>query len=630
MTSTSIAVTLLIVFMFIGLITVNFITEKVEQDVYDYTVIQSESISKDIEGIFNSAATYTRQMALNRDIVTLLKEVKSWEDIRLHKDFTYVYDYLIGIQSSEKIHFISWIASREGNYYLDSRGITSDETYDVVKRPWYPVAMANESVGFTPPYKEWSTDNIVISSILALREAGEAYGYVVVDIELSSIPIIVESMKHNKNDRTFIITEEGNYIYHENPEIGIENSIYDEGDLLGDYVTQIIESQGELHSIAYDNKNYYLMSHKIERNGWYIVSLIDRFQVKSQLNHIFRVIFSFMLGAFVVATVLIYLIVKNRTSPYKILLSFAEDIAEGDYSKNIPKAYIDRQDEMGAISHSFQKIIDAFRNENFILEEKVEQINTVLEKQYKYILETEKAASLGNLVAGVSHEINTPLGVSISTSSHIESITENIIEKMTVNEMSKEDLYHYFEHVEEATRILNSNLDRAARLVRSFKNIAVDQGSEIKEEFALSKIIEDVVTSLKNEYKRKRHKIEYLCDDIVIKSYPGLFSQLFTNLIMNSIQHGFRNRMDGNINIECWLDGALLFIVYQDNGKGISEEEQKKVFEPFYTTFRENGNSGLGMSIIHNIITQNLHGKIKMESLEDEYTKFTIVIPIDH
>lgn len=629
MTSSSIAIILLVVFMFVGLISVNFITQKVETDLYQETLLQSESIAKDIEHIFSHASIYTRQMSLNRDVIKFLKEVKSLDAIRLHENFDYVYDYLIGIQASEDIHFISWIASKEGNYFLDSRGITSDETYDVTKRPWYPIAMNSEGVGFTPPYNEWSTNNIVISSILALREYGEVYGYVVVDIELSSIPMIVESIKTNDNDKTFILNETGHYIYNENPEIGIEHSIYDEGDLLSDYSSMIETPSRKLYEVVYDNKDYYLVSREIESNGWYVISLIDQSQIRSELVSIFRLIFSLMFVAFIVAIVSIFFIVKERTSPYRALVSFAEDIAEGDYSKNMPKNYIERQDEMGEISHSFQKMIDAFRNENSLLEEKVEQINSVLEKQYAYILETEKAASLGNLVAGVSHEINTPLGVGISTASHIEMLTQNIIKKMSTNKMSKEDLFHYFEHITESTEILNSNLDRAARLVRSFKDIAVDQGSEIKESFQLSKIIENVVTSLKNEYKRKRHKIEYVCDETIsISSYPGLFSQLLTNLIMNSIQHGFRNRMDGKISIECWLDGALLFIVYRDNGKGISEEEQKKIFEPFYTTYRENGNSGLGMSIINNIITQNLNGKIQMESVEGEYTKFTIVIPV--
>lgn len=629
MTSTSIAIILMVVFIFVGLISLNFITSKVESDLYQQTLLQSESISKDIEHIFSHASIYTRQMALNRDIVRFIKEVKSLDEIRLHENYDYVYNYLIAIEASEDIHFISWIASKAGNYYLDSRGITSDETYDVTKRPWYPVAMNSEDVGFTAPYKEWSTNNIVISCILALREYGEAYGYVVVDIELSSIPMIVESMKTNDDDKTFIVSETGHYIYNENPEIGIEESIYDEGDLLSQYTSLIEAPSRNLHEITYENKPYYLVSSKIESNGWYVISLIDQSQIKSELASIFRLIFSLMFLAFIVAIVSIFFIVKERTLPYRVLLSFAEDIAEGDYSKNIPKDYIERQDEMGEISHSFQKIIDTFRNENTLLEEKVEQINSVLEKQYAYILETEKAASLGNLVAGVSHEINTPLGVGISTGSHIEMLTQNIIKKMSSNEMSKEDLFHYFEHITESTEILNSNLDRAARLVRSFKDIAVDQGSEIKETFQLSKVIEDVVTSLKNEYKRKRHQIEYICDDSIrISSYPGLFSQLLTNLIMNSIQHGFRNRMDGKISIECWLDGALLFIVYKDNGKGIAEEDQKKVFEPFYTTYRENGNSGLGMSIINNIITQSLGGKIQMESVEGEYTKFTMVIPV--
>lgn len=625
-----IAIILLMVFTFIGIVNFNFTSKKIEEDLYKQTLIQSESITKEIEHIFDSAAIYAQQMSLNRDVIRFIKNVKSWRDIRTYDNYEYVYDYLKKVQASEEVHFISWFASIEGNYYLDSRGITSEDGYECIKRPWYPVAVGTDGVGQTPPYQEWTTNDIVISNILALREAGEVYGVVAVDIQLTTIPRIIEGVKINELDKNFILTAEGNYVYHENPEMSLDNSIMDESDGLYSYRSLITNPDRALHQVTYNGRSYYLMSHRIENNGWYVVSLIDHTTVQEGMNDILRVVALVMAGFFVLAIIAIYIIVTDRTSPYDFLVSFAEDIANGDYNHEIPEQYLERPDEMGALSHSFQKITNAFKNENSQLEEQVSKINEVLEKQYAYILETEKAASLGNLVAGVSHEINTPLGVGISTSSYMETITEEIIDKMMANTMSKDDLLKYFERISESSDILNSNLNRAAGLVRSFKNIAVDQGSEIKEQFQLAKVIEDVVTSLKNEYKRKRHTIYYACDeDIYINSYPGLFAQMFTNLTMNAIQHAFRDRMDGKININCWIDGDLLFIIFEDNGRGIPEEDHKKVFEPFYTTYRENGNSGLGMSIIHNIITQNLNGKIQMESKVDEYTKFTIVIPIE-
>ena len=235
---------------------------------------------------------------------------------------------------------------------------------------------------------------------------------------------------------------------------------------------------------------------------------------------------------------------------------------------------------------------------------------------------------MGNLVAGVAHEINTPLGVGVSTSSYISQLTLQSLEKMDTNTMSKEDLIRYFEKVSESTRILDSNLGRAAELIKSFKKVAVDQSSEIKEVFVLKAVIDDVVVSLRSEYKNKNISIDIKCDETIsLDSYPGLFAQLITNLMMNAIQHGLKNKDEGSIKIDCELDSNLLYLIFEDNGSGIDEQTQKSMYEPFYTTNREHGNSGLGMSIIQNIVTQSLEGKLQMDSIVDEFTRFTIMIP---
>lgn len=370
------------------------------------------------------------------------------------------------------------------------------------------------------------------------------------------------------------------------------------------------------------------MSYSIGINDWKIVSLVDAYEIQRKATGVYPLILSVMVVLFFFALGGIFIIVERRTEPYKVLVTFAEDIARGEYSKNIPENYLNRQDEMGEICNSFQSIIEIFRKENTDLEEQVSKINEVLEKQYAYILETEKAASLGNLVAGVSHEINTPLGVSVSTNSYVEQMTEDALSKMTSGTMSKDELIKFFEKITESSRILGYNLNRAADLVKSFKKIAVDQGSEVKETFLLKPVIDDVVISLRNEYKRQKHEIFINCDEhIMMNSYPGLIAQLITNLMMNAIQHGFKHRDKGQIKINCWQESDYLYIIFEDNGHGITEETQQKMYDPFFTTNREEGNSGLGMSIIHNIVTQTLGGKIQTESAVEVYTRFTIMLP---
>ena len=625
-----IACILLVVFGTIGFSSFSFMTQKIKTDLLEKTYLQSESISKDVSNIFENAQLYTKQMALNRDIIAYLKSTETHDEIKSSSYYSDVYDYLIKIKESSSVHFLAWVANEKANFYLDSSGVMPDADYEVTKRPWYKVAVNSNTVAFTPPYVEWETRKTVISSILALREHNEVYGFVAVDIMLDSIPEIFKNVALSEYDKSFLVTHDGEYIYHENSAKVMKASVYDHEDPLNPYIDSIFSPRSELISIVYEGKSYYLMSYSIDNNKWQVVTLLDRNSINQSLYLIYFEIISLMIIAFMLAVGSIHLVVRKHTEPYKLLVSFADDIAAGDYSKNIPESHLSREDEMGEICNSFQRIITTFRHENVVLEEKIDQKNKELELQYEYIIETEKAASLGNLVAGVAHEINTPLGVGISTTSHIELLNQRNLELIEQGQMTKDDLIEYFKSIGEATYLLSNNLNRAAGLVKSFKKIAVNQSSEIRAVFNLKETIEDVILSLRGEYKRQQHQIELNCDECIeLNSFPGAFSQIITNLIMNSIEHGFKARLKGNIRIDCQMQQDELTIIYEDNGRGIDAENMKKIFDPFFTTNRQNGNSGLGMNVIYNIVTQTLSGKIKLESEVDQYTRFVIEIPVN-
>lgn len=624
-----IASILLIVFILIGYTSFQFMTQKVRDDLLEKTYLQSESISKDVSNIFENAQLYTKQMALNRDILAYLKSVKTREAIRNSSYYPFVYDYLIKVKASDPLHFLAWVANEEANFYLDSSGTVPDTDYEVKKRPWYDVAVKSDTVEFTPPYVEWDTGKTVISSILALREGEKIYGFVVVDIMLDTLPSIFKDVSITENDHSFLVTQEGDYVYHEDLNKVMKASINDPEDPLNPYINLIFRDATQLETIYYNEKPYYLSSYSVDNNKWQVITLIDKTSVSKELYRIYFLIIMLMIVAFMVGIGIIHLVVRRHTKPYKLLVSFAEDIATGDYSKNIPDHYIAREDEMGEICNSFQSIITTFRRENVVLEEKIDQKNKELEQQYQYILETEKAASLGNLVAGVAHEINTPLGVGISTTSHIDLLNQKNLDLIESGNMTKNDLINYFKDIDEATHLLSSNLNRAADLVKSFKKIAVDQSSEVRVKFNLKATIEDVILSLRGEYKRQHHEIVLECDDsIELDSFPGAYTQIMTNLIMNSIQHGFKEKINGHINITCKVKDNVLYVHYEDDGRGVAEENRKRIFDPFFTTNRQNGNSGLGMNVIYNIITQTLSGKISLESEEGGYTRFIIEIPI--
>jgi len=252
-----------------------------------------------------------------------------------------------------------------------------------------------------------------------------------------------------------------------------------------------------------------------------------------------------------------------------------------------------------------------------------------LQTAQDYLVRSEKLVALGGLVAGIAHEINTPIGTTVTAATHLEDETQRI-KKMYENEdLGADELEEYFSICNEATRLISLNCKRAADLILSFKQVAVDQTSEEKRIFDLKTYIEEIILSLRPELKKHPHQIEIKCQpDITLNSYPGMFSQLLSNLIVNSLTHAWDEGEQGiiQINVDNISDNQVK-IIYHDNGKGIPISDQDKVFDPFFTTKRGNGGSGLGLHILHNLIYQRLEGELQLNSSENNGTTFTIILP---
>jgi signal transduction histidine kinase len=171
-------------------------------------------------------------------------------------------------------------------------------------------------------------------------------------------------------------------------------------------------------------------------------------------------------------------------------------------------------------------------------------------------------------------------------------------------------------------------LEKTAQLVRSFKQVAVDQSVEEKRDIDLHKYIDEVVLSLHNKLKQSKIKVNVECPETLkISTYPGDISQILTNLIMNSIMHGFDKTMEGEISIQVETKNNEIIFIYKDNGKGIKKENLKKIYEPFFTTNREGGGTGLGLNIIYSLVSKKLNGTIACESQEGKGVVFTITLP---
>lgn len=257
-----------------------------------------------------------------------------------------------------------------------------------------------------------------------------------------------------------------------------------------------------------------------------------------------------------------------------------------------------------------------------------EQVFTQLAQTSELLLQSERMASLGGLVAGVAHEINTPVGVSLTCATTLHKATQDLATQMEGGGLRRQILQDYLQVATESTALLTSNAQKVADLVRSFKQVAVDQTSEARRSFRVRAYVEEVILSLRAELKRSAMQIELRCPEgLEMDSYPGAFSQALTNLLLNAQRHAFDARAHGLVTIEISLSGEQVEIEFADNGVGIAPEHLGKVFEPFFTTQRHAGGSGLGLSIVYNLISNALGGQVRVLSQVGQGTRFLIGLP---
>jgi len=244
------------------------------------------------------------------------------------------------------------------------------------------------------------------------------------------------------------------------------------------------------------------------------------------------------------------------------------------------------------------------------------------------LVRSEKLAALGSLVAGIAHEVNTPVGVIVTGASILSQASATINKSVAQGLIRKSEILEYLHTATESSRLILSNANRAAHLIQSFKQVAVDQTSEQRREFELNEFILGLITSLNPTLRIARAGIElHGTDKIEMDSYPGLLAQVLTNLTMNAVIHGFTKEQDGRISINIGLSDELVIIQFDDNGIGIPEEYLDKIFDPFFTTKRGQGGTGLGLNIVFNIITKQFGGTISVQSKTGQGTQFKIAIP---
>lgn len=265
------------------------------------------------------------------------------------------------------------------------------------------------------------------------------------------------------------------------------------------------------------------------------------------------------------------------------------------------------------------------------LQEKAEQLEQTLrnlQQAEAQLIQTEKMAALGGLVAGIAHEINTPIGIGVTATSFLMEKTAAFLERFSSGAMKRSDLEKYLDIAHQSSRITLSNLERAAELIQSFKQVVVDQSSESQRLFNLTDYLEEILLQLSPKLKATCHQVQVQGDrHLTLNSYPGAFSQVVTNLVMNSLLHAYAPGESGQITMTVQAIAGQVIFEYSDDGNGIAPANIGKIFEPFFTTKRGQGGSGLGLHIVYNLVTRKLEGTIRCESQPQQGTTFVISLP---
>ena len=346
---------------------------------------------------------------------------------------------------------------------------------------------------------------------------------------------------------------------------------------------------------------------------------------------------------------------RKITHPIETLLRTVQQVSKDkNYSAKVDSINIT---ELDILARAFNKMLERIQQHiskqaiaeqevrllNQSLEQKVndrtqavkdsnqELLNT-LEKMHQYqnqLVETEKMASLGQMVAGIAHEVNTPIGLGVTASTLMQDRLVVIRGSFEDKKLSSRQLAKFLSESSENLGIIYRNLNRAAELISSFKQVAVDQSSEESRLFNFQQLINEILMSLKPNLKKVQHEVVVECDPTIsIKSMPGPITQIIINLVMNSLIHAFNDKPRGIITISVSLSGDNCQLRYRDDGNGVSEEIKHRIFDPFVTTRRGEGGSGLGMHLVYNLVTQALNGSIAIDSEKGKGIEFNIVFPV--
>lgn len=503
---------------------------------------------------------------------------------------------------------------------------------------------------------ETTSKIVIVITQPIINRKGELTGVLLQNIKLDLLYDMAEDAKIGQSGQTIIFTADGKVIAPQN------NKIQGLIDLVPAPIVEMFKK--DLRSVGQftrdDGEEIIVATIRVKTPGWGIMVSVSQGEVlQSFYDSVKYGILAFCIIFFLLA--IASSLVFNRL--FRSITIVTEQFAsmnEGTFSstkiseeliESAPQELRKLCSTFNTMSETIQNNMEVIKKTNDQLEIKVElrtqdllamneelkavneelqQTLETLRQTQTQLIQSEKMASLGNLVAGISHEINTPVGVGVTATSHLQKITQDFIKLYEGGGLRRQDLMEYLSDSKEATTIIFSNLERASQLIQSFKQVSVDQSSEEKRVFNVKHYLGEILLSLHPKLKKTQHKIIVDCDEnLDVDGFPGAFGQIITNLVMNSLIHAYEPEQVGKIEIVIKKQANnQIYLTYSDDGKGMSQEIVGKIFNPFFTTKRGKGGTGLGLYILYNIIAQQFGGTIQCISKLGKGTKFIIGFPL--
>jgi two-component system, NtrC family, sensor kinase len=390
----------------------------------------------------------------------------------------------------------------------------------------------------------------------------------------------------------------------------------------------------------------------IQRDGREIAKLTVRMSAAPLLQakqaEVWRTVWRSGLTLTLSLALMLWVLQRYVMRPMTELTGAAEALAAGRLEQPLRVGGADEIARVGvAMERMRQALLSAFealRQHNLNLEETVTQRTAelttsnaelsealeTLQTAQRELVESEKLASLGRLVAGVAHELNTPLGNALTVVSALDDRYKQLEAMLAGSvQMRRSTLEELARDTRRGQDILQRNVQKAADLVRDFKQVAIDQTNDMRRDFDLRKVVEDVLVMVEPSFKHTPFVIETdLCHGLTMNSYPGSLGQVLTNLLMNALLHGFDGAERGLVTVRCaLLNETEAELSVNDDGRGMDESVRRRIFDPFFTTKLGTGGSGLGMHIVHSIVTNVLGGQIEVRSTPGQGTQMLMRLP---